>query len=68
MICATSLHLLIMFIFQGLSSQFQQMGLHGTTGAPRPVVRPAANFSAERDSDIIRKAMKGAGKNNRHIT
>jgi hypothetical protein len=30
-------------------------------GMPRPVIRPAPNFSAEKDAEIIRKAMKGAG-------
>lgn len=48
--------------FQGLSDQFQGMGLHGNQGMPRAAVRPAPNFSAEKDAEVIRKAMKGAGK------
>ena len=46
----------------GAAAQFQRMGLQGTADIPRPTIRPAANFNAERDTDIIRKAMKGMGK------
>ena len=46
----------------GAAAQFQRMGIQGTADLPRPTIRPAANFSAERDADIIRKAMKGMGK------
>ena len=48
----------------GAAAQFQRMGIQGTADLPRPTIRPAANFSAERDTDIIRKAMKGMGKFN----
>lgn len=54
--------ILFVFHFQGLSPQFQQMGIQGNLGMPRPVVRPAQTFSAEKDAEIIRKAMKGAGE------
>lgn len=43
------------------AQQFQHMGIHGNQGAPRGTVKAAPNFSAEKDADIIRKAMKGAG-------
>ena len=48
----------------GAAAQFQRMGIQGTADLPRPTIRPAANFSAERDADIIRKAMKGMGQYN----
>lgn len=51
----------------GAAAQFQRMGLQGTADVPRPTIRPAANFSAERDTDIIRKAMKGMGTDERAI-
>ncbi|XP_060553939.1 annexin A7-like isoform X2 [Ruditapes philippinarum] len=51
----------------GLSGQFQQLGIHGNMGMPRPVIRPAPNFSAEKDAEIIRKAMKGAGTDEQAI-
>ncbi|XP_053385340.1 annexin A7-like isoform X2 [Mercenaria mercenaria] len=51
----------------GLSSQFQQLGIQGNLGMPRPVIRPAQNFSAEKDAEIIRKAMKGAGTDEQAI-
>ena len=46
----------------GAAAQFQRMGIQGSPDLPRPTIRPAANFSAERDADVIRKAMKGMGK------
>ena len=44
------------------AAQFQKMGLQANVGLPRPTVRPSQNFSAERDAETIRKAMKGMGK------
>lgn len=34
---------------------------------PRPVIRPAQNFNAEKDAEIIRKSMKGAGTDEQAI-
>ena len=48
------------------AAQFQRMGIQGTADLPRPTIRPAQNFSAERDADIIRKAMKGMGNYDYH--
>lgn len=50
-----------------MSAQFQQLGIQGNLGMPRPVIRPAPNFSAEKDAEIIRKAMKGVGTDEQAI-
>ena len=47
---------------QGMNDQFQRMGLQPAGGGmPRPTICPAQNFNAEKDTEIIRQAMKGAG-------
>lgn len=45
----------------GMSDQLQRVQLDGCAELFRPTVRPAPNFSAEKDCEALRHAMKGAG-------
>ena len=46
----------------GVSDQLQRVQLDGCAELFRPTVRPAPNFSAEKDCEALRHAMKGAGR------
>ncbi|XP_052267220.1 annexin A7-like isoform X2 [Dreissena polymorpha] len=52
---------------QALAGQFGQMNLQGNMGMPRPTVRAAPSSSAEKDAEVIRNAMKGAGTDEQAI-
>ncbi|XP_076459510.1 annexin-B12-like isoform X2 [Babylonia areolata] len=52
---------------EGLGQQMQQVQLDGCAELFRPTVRPAPNFSAEKDCEALRHSMKGAGTDERTI-
>nr|KAG5697878.1 hypothetical protein BaRGS_017135 [Batillaria attramentaria] len=52
---------------QAVGAKLQGIQLDGSAELFRPTVRPAPNFSAEKDCEAMRHAMKGAGTDERTI-